>query len=228
MCLLHCFCNLQHISQDTPPPANIDEVIPQIPKAWPYEPHDYNVRCCCPWNQEPAKKGLPFKLTFWSILTRWMIKVSTHHDNQVELAPPDYFSDREAYIYSVTWPTKVTMTTLLLINLDMTENKETTWTWLLQSQIKFHEKCQQGWSKDPVPDQFKKWHPDLILLSHQGRGGFDLGEQAPELQRGVGVRGAEGRLPGQLDHDLTGRMARAWGGARLHQGRAEVRHGPLC
>lgn len=57
-----------------------------------------------------------------------MIKVSTHHGNQVELAPPDYFSDREAYIYSVTWPTKVTMTTLLLINLDMTENKETTWT----------------------------------------------------------------------------------------------------
>ena len=57
-----------------------------------------------------------------------MIKLSTHHGNQVELAPPDYFSDREAYIYSVTWPTKVTMTTLLLINLDMTENKETTWT----------------------------------------------------------------------------------------------------
>ena len=58
-----------------------------------------------------------------------MIKVSTHHGNQVELAPPDYFSDREAYIYSVTWPTKVTtMTTLLFINLDMTENKETTWT----------------------------------------------------------------------------------------------------
>ena len=50
------------------------------------------------------------------------------HGNQVELAPPDYFSDREAYIYSVTWPTKVTMTTLLFINLDMTENKETTWT----------------------------------------------------------------------------------------------------
>jgi len=25
---------------------------------------------------------------------------------KVELAPPDYFSDREAYIYSVTWPTK--------------------------------------------------------------------------------------------------------------------------
>ena len=111
-----------------------------------------------------------------------------------------------------------------------------TWTWLkikrqlgLQSRIKFHEKCQQEWwSKDPAPNQFKKWHPDLILLSHQGRGGLDLGEQAPELQRGVGVRGAEGRLPGQLDHDLAGRMARAWGGARLHQGRTEVRHGSLC
>ena len=27
----------------------------------------------------------------------------------MELAPPDYFSDREAYIYAVTWPTKVNL-----------------------------------------------------------------------------------------------------------------------
>ena len=41
-------------------------------------------------------------------------------------------------------------------------------------------------------DRFKKWYPDLILLSHQGRGGLDVGELAPELQRGVGMRGTEG------------------------------------
>ena len=65
------------LSQYTPHPANIHEVIPQIPKAWPYEPHDHHVRCCCPWSQEPAKKGLPLKLILWSMIIRWMIKVLT-------------------------------------------------------------------------------------------------------------------------------------------------------
>ena len=36
-----------------------------------------------------------------------MKSISLIISDQVELAPPDYFSDREAYIYAVTWPTKV-------------------------------------------------------------------------------------------------------------------------
>ena len=97
---------------------------PQIPEAWKDESHGDNVRCRSPRNQEPTKKGLNayhcmvllvsmlFDLQLLchyrspSSLSRWN-ELIWFNCNQVELAPPDYFSDREAYIYAVTWPTKV-------------------------------------------------------------------------------------------------------------------------